>query len=248
MKIACIIPARYASTRFPGKPLAMLGNKPMIQHVYEKSREVKAFDYVAVATDSQLIYDTVVAFGGKAIFTNEQHQSGTDRISEAVTNAKLVDFDYIVNVQGDEPLIKPEQIEELIQLLDGQTEIATLVKRIDTHEDIFNPNVVKAVIADNQSALYFSRNPIPYLRGVKEQDWLSQKMHFKHIGMYAYKRDILMAISKLQPSPLEKAESLEQLRWLENGFRIKAAETQFESIGIDTPEDLKKAFERIYKG
>jgi len=245
MKIACIIPARYASTRFPGKPLAILGTKPMIQHVYEKSREVLAFDFVAVATDSQLIYDAVMAFGGKAIFTSEHHQSGTDRIAEAVTNAKLDDFDYIVNVQGDEPLIKPAQIKELIHLLDGQTEIATLVKQIDSHEDIFNPNVVKAVIADNQSALYFSRNPIPYLRGVAEADLLSQKMHFKHIGMYAYKKEVLLAISKLKPSPLEKAESLEQLRWLENGFSIKAAETQFESIGIDTPEDLLKAIERI---
>ena len=248
MKIACIIPARYASTRFPGKPLAMLGNKPMIQHVYEKSREVKAFDYVAVATDSQLIYDTVVAFGGKAIFTNEQHQSGTDRISEAVTNAKLVDFDYIVNVQGGEPRIKPEQIEELIQLLDGKTEIATLVKQISKQEDLFNPNVVKAVVASNQSALYFSRHPIPYLRGVEEKDWLSKAMHFKHVGMYAYKRDVLMAISKFSPNPLENAESREQLRWLENGFRIKATQTAFESIGIDAPEDLLKAAERISRG
>jgi 3-deoxy-manno-octulosonate cytidylyltransferase (CMP-KDO synthetase) len=248
MKIACIIPARYASTRFPGKPLAKLGDKPMIQHVYEKSREVNAFDFVAVATDSQLIYDAVMAFGGKAIFTSEHHQSGTDRIAEAVINAELENFDYIVNVQGDEPLIEPAQIEELIQLLDGETEIATLIKQISNQEDLFNPNVVKAVVASNQSALYFSRHPIPYLRGVEEKDWLSKEMHFKHVGMYAYKREVLMAIGQLTPSPLENAESLEQLRWLENGFQIKAAQTAFESIGIDTPEDLLKAIERISKG
>ncbi len=247
MKIACIIPARYASTRFPGKPLAILGSKPMIQHVYEKSREVKAFDFVAVATDSQVIYDAVISFGGKAIYTNENHQSGTDRIAEAVMNAGLEDCDYIVNVQGDEPLIEPEQIEELIQLLDGKTEIATLVKRIYQQEDLFNPNVVKAVVSTNQSAMYFSRHPIPYLRGVAETDWLAKQIHYKHVGMYAYRRDILMKISKLKPSLLESAESLEQLRWLENGFSIKAAQTQFESIGIDTPEDLLKAAERISK-
>jgi 3-deoxy-manno-octulosonate cytidylyltransferase (CMP-KDO synthetase) len=238
--IACIIPARFDSTRFPGKPLAQLGNKPMIQHVFERARKVKEFDVVAVATDSEKVADEVVRFGGNVIFTESHHQSGTDRIAEAIETA-FIETDYIVNVQGDEPLIEPDQIRELLSLLDGTTEIATLVKRIENKDELFNPNVVKAVIAANKYALYFSRSPIPYVRGVDEADWLSKKQHFKHIGMYAYRRDVLELIAALKPSKLENCESLEQLRWLEAGFSIKTAETSFESMGVDTPEDLEKA-------
>jgi 3-deoxy-manno-octulosonate cytidylyltransferase (CMP-KDO synthetase) len=238
--ISCIIPARFDSTRFPGKPLAKLGDKTMIQHVFERARKVKEFDVVAVATDSEQVAAEVIHFGGNVILTGSEHQSGTDRIAEAIKTA-FIETDYIVNVQGDEPLIEPDQIRELIALLDGVTEIATLVKRVSSKDELFNPNVVKAVIAANKYALYFSRSPIPYLRGLNEADWLNMQQHFKHIGMYAYRRDVLEMIAALKPSKLEKCESLEQLRWLEAGFSIKTAETNFETIGVDTPDDLEKA-------
>lgn len=242
MKILAIIPARYASTRFPAKPLVDIAGKTMIQRVYEQVRKVTALGDVVVATDNQKIFEHVTSFGGHVCMTKESHVSGTDRCYEALT-LQPGSFDYVINIQGDEPFIQPDQIQLLIRLLDGQTEIATLVKKIDQPETLFNPNIVKAVVSKSGDALYFSRSTIPHIRNTPENEWLTKHTFFKHIGMYAYRADILEQLTQLEVSLLEKAESLEQLRWLENGFRIKTAETQTETIGIDTPEDLKKALE-----
>ena len=235
-----IIPARYASTRFPGKPLVDIGGKSMIQRVYEQVKKSKLITDVIVATDNQQIFDHVTQFGGRVRMTKENHVSGTDRCYEALTLQKA-QFDYVVNIQGDEPFIQPEQIDLLAGLLDGTTEIATLVKKIEDPEQLVNPNVVKAVVAMNGEALYFSRSTIPHIRNTPEKDWLNKQSFYKHIGMYAYRTDVLKKLTSLPVSQLEKAESLEQLRWLENGFRIKVAETKTETIGIDTPEDLNRA-------
>lgn len=235
-----IIPARYASTRFPGKPLADIGGKSMIQRVYEQVKKSKLIAEVIVATDNQQIMDHVTQFGGRVRMTKESHASGTDRCYEALTLQKA-QFDYVINIQGDEPFIQPEQIDLLAGLLDGKTEIATLVKKIEDSEQLFNPNVVKAVVASNGETLYFSRSTVPHIRNTPEKDWLNKHTFYKHIGMYAYRTDVLKKLTALPVSPLEKAESLEQLRWLENGFRIKVAETKTETIGIDTPEDLNRA-------
>lgn len=235
-----IIPARYASTRFPAKPLVDIAGKSMIQRVYEQVKKSTLVSEVVVATDNQKIFDHVIGFGGKVSMTKESHVSGTDRCYEALTLQKEK-FEYVINIQGDEPFIQPEQIDLLAVLLDGQTEIATLVKKIEDAEQLFNPNVVKAVISSKGEALYFSRSTIPHVRNVPDNEWLSKHHFFKHIGMYAYRADILKQLTTLPVSPLEKAESLEQLRWLENGFSIKTAETKTETIGIDTPEDLEKA-------
>lgn len=239
-----IIPARYASTRFPGKPLADIGGKSMIQRVYEQVKKSKLVTDVIVATDNQEIFDHVTKFGGRVRMTKESHVSGTDRCYEALTLQKAP-FDYVINIQGDEPFIQPEQIDLLARLLDGKTEIATLVKKIEDPEHLFNLNVVKAVVAANGEALYFSRSTVPHIRNTPEADWMSKHRFYKHIGMYAYRTDVLKRLTELPVSPLEKAESLEQLRWLENGFRIKAAETKTETIGIDTPEDLQRALANL---
>ena len=249
MRFIGIIPARYASTRFPGKPLAMLGDKPMIQRVYEQAK--KALDEVVVATDDERIYQTVEQFGGLAIMTRKDHKCGTDRCLEAydtyVANGEwrmANDADtVIINIQGDEPFIQPEQIEAIKACF--PTEIATLVKPF-TEEDglaaLENPNTPKVVFSrETGNALLFSRSVIPYLRGIDRQDWLKQHKHYKHIGMYAYRADILREITRLPQTEAELAESLEQLRWLENGYQIRVAETNVQSIGIDTPEDLEKA-------
>lgn len=235
-----IIPARYASTRFPAKPLADLGGKSMIQRVYEQVKKSMKVSEVLVATDHSEIFNHVKEFGGNVCITKESHASGTDRCYEALT-LQQSKFKYVINIQGDEPFIQPEQIDLLANLMDGKTEIATLIKKIEEDDQLFNPNVVKAVVAENNTALYFSRSPIPHIRNAHESEWLSKNTFFKHIGMYAYRSDILKQLTGLPISSLEKAESLEQLRWLENGFKISVAETQTETIGIDTPEDLKKA-------
>lgn len=241
MRFIGIIPARYESTRFPGKPLALLNNKPMIQWVYENVS--KALDHVWVATDDNRIFDAVNKFGGKAVKTKSTHQSGTDRCAEAAQIlAKKINFDVIINVQGDEPFIQPEQIELLKSCFDGGTEIATLIKKIEnSEEELLNPNRPKVVLNKKAEALYFSRSPIPYLRGHSVTDWLSGNTYWAHIGMYAYTSDVLQKITTLEQGTLEKAESLEQLRWLENGFKIKTAVTTHQSIGIDTPDDLNSA-------
>jgi 3-deoxy-manno-octulosonate cytidylyltransferase (CMP-KDO synthetase) len=244
MKILGVIPARYASTRYPAKPLVDIGGKSMVQRVFEQVRKASTISDVVVATDNQEIFDHVIAFGGKVVMTKDSHVSGTDRCFEALTLTSKK-FDYVINVQGDEPFIQPDQIDLLASTLDGKTEIATLVKAIDDPSFLFNANIVKAVLNLNSEALYFSRSTVPYLRNIPESDWIKNQRFFKHIGMYAYRSDVLEKITALPVGVLEKAESLEQLRWLENGFKIKVAETKTETLGIDTPEDLQKALEYL---
>ncbi len=238
-RILGIIPARYASSRFPGKPLVMINGKTMIQRVYEQCSRSKSLSAVVVATDDSRISDAVKAFGGAVIMTDPNHQSGTDRCFEALAKSDG-SYDYAINIQGDEPVISPKQIDLLAGLLNGKTEIATLVKRLKDESELFDPNVVKVVFSKNHRALLFSRSTIPHMRNVPENDWLTKGQFFKHIGIYAYRSDILKEITELNQSKLELAESLEQLRWLEHGYSIKIAETQYESIGIDTPADLEK--------
>jgi len=239
MKFTAIIPARYASTRFPGKPLAVLGGKPVIQRVYEQASAV--LDDAWVATDDERILQAVEAFGGRAVMTRADHKSGTDRIEEAAEKIGTA-ADVIINVQGDEPFIHRSQIETLCQLFDDpQTQIATLGKRFETIEAAENPNSPKIVTDLRGFALYFSRSVIPFIRGKERAEWLTTFPFLKHLGIYAYRREVLAEITKLPQSPLEQAESLEQLRWLQNGYRIRVGETAVETIGIDTPEDLQRA-------
>ena len=242
MKFIGIIPARYASTRFPAKPLAMLGGKTVIQRVYEQVSGV--FDEAYVATDDERIEEAVKAFGGKVVMTSVNHKSGTDRCFEAYTKVGE-GYDVIVNIQGDEPFIQPSQLEAVKACFDDPaTQIATLVKPF-TLEDEFmaleNVNSPKVVVNKNMNALYFSRSIIPYQRNAEKQDWLKGHTYYKHIGLYAYRSEVLREITSLPQSSLELAESLEQLRWLENGYTIKVGITEVETIGIDTPEDLEKA-------
>jgi 3-deoxy-manno-octulosonate cytidylyltransferase (CMP-KDO synthetase) len=246
MKIIGIIPSRYASTRFPAKSLALIKGKSMIQRVYEQVQQSSALNDVVVATDHQEIYDHVKQFGGVVCMTRPDHASGTDRCHEALVLQRMK-YDYIINIQGDEPFIQPEQIDLLAGKLDGITEIATLVKSIQSEEQLFNPNIVKVVLTKRMEALYFSRSPIPHIRNTPEKEWIKKHTFFKHIGLYAYRSDVLERLTRLSISSLEKAESLEQLRWLESGFKINVAETTTETIGIDTPEDLAKAIESLKK-
>ncbi len=240
MKTLGIIPARYASTRFPGKPLVDILGKSMIQRVFEQVQKAKLMDKVIVATDDQRIFEHVVAFGGAVQMTKTDHLSGTDRCAEIAAN--LAEFDLVVNIQGDEPFIDPSQIDQLIQLLHDRQDfdVATLAKKIKEEEELFSPNVVKLIWTRTQQAIYFSRNPIPFVRNAAREAWLAQQDYYKHIGIYAFRRTELLTLAALAPSRLEQAESLEQLRWLENGYRIGIGITKLESIGIDTPEDLKK--------
>jgi 3-deoxy-manno-octulosonate cytidylyltransferase (CMP-KDO synthetase) len=289
MKILGVIPARFASTRFPGKPLVDINGKSMIQRVYEQAKKCKSLARIVVATDDERIFKHVQSFGGEAMMTADTHQSGTDRCAEVVErlnfeiqtsfldsdSAPIIGkitsrfegiFTAVINIQGDEPFIQPEQIEKVVDILRGssiiqnsnfklQTEdatqalnaqlqskfgIATLAKQIDNQEDIENPNVVKVVFDTMGKAVYFSRSPIPFLRNIDRKDWAKSGQFFKHIGLYGYKTNVLLDLAKLSPSNLEKLESLEQLRWLENGYVIGVAQTNLETIGIDTPEDLKK--------
>lgn len=237
-----IIPARFASTRFPGKPLAILGGKPVIQRVYEQAKKV--FENVFVATDDDRIYDTVEQFGGKAIMTSPNHKSGTDRCYEAYQKCGI-ETDVVVNIQGDEPFIHQSQLQTVKELfLQPETDIATLVKPFasDTSFDVLsNPNSPKVVVDDNWNALYFSRSVIPYLRGKETETWASEHTYYKHIGLYAFRSDVLGKVTSLEQAPLEIAESLEQLRWLSAGYTIKVGKTNVETIGIDTPEDLAAA-------
>ena len=241
MKFIGIIPARYASTRFPGKPLAILGGKPVIQHVYEKV--AASLEEAYVATDDQRIYDAVVAFGGKAVMTRTDHKSGTDRIEEAIEKIGG-DWDVIVNVQGDEPFIQRSQIETVCRCFDdADTQIATIGKPFESMEAVENPNSPKIVLDNRGYAMYFSRSVIPFVRGVEREQWLKSYPFLKHLGLYAYRKEVLREVTQLPQSSLEKAESLEQLRWLQNGYKIKVGITNFETVGIDTPEDLKRAEE-----
>ena len=241
MKFTAVIPARYASTRFPGKPLAMLGGKTVIQRVYEQAASVLSEVYVA--TDDERILSAVEAFGGRAVMTRADHQSGTDRIEEAVEKTGT-QADVIINVQGDEPFIQPSQIKTLMALFDDpQTQIGTLGKRFESMEAVSNPNSPKIVTDVNGYALYFSRSVIPFIRGKEQNCWLEHFPFLKHLGIYAYRREILHEITQLPQSSLEIAESLEQLRWLENGYHIRVGLTDIETVGIDTPDDLQKAEE-----
>ncbi len=239
MKFIAIIPARYASTRFPGKPLAVLGGKTVIQRVYEQVSSVLSEVYVA--TDDERIREAVEQFGGRAVMTRSDHKSGTDRIEEAVEKIGS-DADVIINVQGDEPFIQPSQIETLMGLFDDpSTQIGTLGKRFESIEAVENPNSPKIVSDRRGFALYFSRSVIPYIRGKEHDEWLQSYPFLKHLGIYAYRREVLREVTRLPQSPLEKAESLEQLRWLENGYRIRVGLTNVETVGIDTPADLERA-------
>ena len=249
MRTLALIPARYDSSRFPGKPLADIDGQLMIERVYNQTK--KAIADVYVATDDDRIHNAVLNFGGKSIMTSKLHQSGTDRCKEALLNIESLEgikYDYVINVQGDEPFISPTQISLLESTFNGgATELATLIKQSDNINDVLNPNKPKVVINAKMEALLFSRSPIPFCRGAEPQEWLSKSRYFNHIGMYGYRRDILLQITELPQSSLELAESLEQLRWLENGYKIACAITNEESISIDTPEDLEKVLKSINK-
>jgi 3-deoxy-manno-octulosonate cytidylyltransferase (CMP-KDO synthetase) len=241
MNIIGIIPARYASTRFPGKPLAMINGKSMIQRVYEQVKLSKQISKIIVATDDQRIADHVESFGGNVCMTSENHNSGTDRCFEVVQTINDIHFDVVINIQGDEPYINPTQIDLLASgFAKKEVEIATLIKKIHQNEELLSPNVVKVITDTSKNAIYFSRSPIPYMRGFMQDQWLSKADYYKHIGIYAYRTAILEKIVNLPISNLERTESLEQLRWIENGFKIHTEVTEFESIAVDTPEDLKK--------
>jgi 3-deoxy-manno-octulosonate cytidylyltransferase (CMP-KDO synthetase) len=235
-----IIPARYASTRFPGKPLAVIQGKPMVQRVYEQASTV--LETVYVATDDERIFRAVKEFGGRVIMTSSEHASGTDRCAEAVIRVEEElgeQFDVVLNIQGDEPFIEPSQISLLMECFnDPLTDIATLVKKASGTPEVFNPNRPKVVLGSNQQALYFSRSPIPFVRGAEMEDWYRTAEFYLHIGLYAFRKEVLIKVTRLSQSALEKAESLEQLRWIENGFRISVRTTTYDSFGIDTPEDM----------
>lgn len=245
MKFIGVIPARYASTRFPGKPLAVLGGKTVIQRVYEQVAGILG-DKTFVATDDERIFNAVEGFGGNAVMTSPNHKSGTDRIEEAVTKIGG-DPDVIINIQGDEPFIQQSQIEEIIRCFDDPaTQIATLGKPFGKEQDfavVENPNSPKIVVDNRGYAMYFSRSIIPYIRGKEKAEWTGCYPFLKHLGIYAYRKQVLHEITQLPQSSLEIAESLEQLRWLQNGYRIKVGLTDVETVGIDTPEDLKRAEE-----
>ena len=248
LRVIAIIPARYASTRFPAKPLAILGGKMVVKRVYEQVK--KAIDKVVVATDDERIYDAVMSFGGEVVMTSSEHRSGTDRCAEAYEKLGY-EADIILNIQGDEPFITPEQIETLVKCFDSEKiDIATLVKPFSAKDGVDaleNPNSPKVVINEAQEAIYFSRSVVPYLRGVERSEWLKNHTFYKHIGIYAFRAETLKRVTTLPQSPLEKAESLEQLRWLESGYKIGVGVTNIETVGIDTPEDLERAEQFLRK-
>ncbi len=243
MKIAGIIPARYASTRFPGKPLAIIGGKPMIQRVYEQALKAASLNQVFVATDDLRIEKAVIDFGGKVVMTSENHKSGTDRCMEALDKIQKsgILYDVVVNIQGDEPFIEPGSIEILTSSFQNpEVQIATLAKKITSSADLFNHNVNKVILDKHNNAIYFSRQPIPFIKNHEPETWVNMFDFYKHVGIYAYRASTLRKITQLQMSSLEIAESLEQLRWIENGFKIHVDLTDYDSIAVDTPDDLLK--------
>jgi len=241
MKILGIVPARYNSTRFPGKPLADINGKSMIQRVYEQCTLSKKLTKVLIATDDDRIANHVREFGGQPTMTSPQHQSGTDRCNEIISNLPGEKWDTVINIQGDEPYIHPDQIDLLCSVFeDKDAQIATLVKKITSPDELFNHNNVKVILNKRSEAIYFSRSPIPYNRNFPEQEWLKYSTYYKHIGIYGYRSNILNEIAALPKTNLEITESLEQLRWIENGYSIRAEITSIESIAIDTPEDILK--------
>ena len=242
MKVVGIIPSRYASTRFPGKPLAMIKGKTMIQRVCEQAWKSK-LDAVVVATDDMRIADEVLSFGGQYVLTDPRHRSGPDRCCEALDMLET-QFDAVVNIQGDEPFIDPKEINLLVDMISrDDTQLASLVKKLDDEEDLFGSTKVKVVLDKDGNALYFSRSPIPFMRNVDRAKWLQKGTFYQHIGVYAYKADTLRQIARMQPTALEMVESLEQLRWLENGLSIRMAIVETDNIAIDTTADLAKAIE-----
>ena len=241
-----IIPARYGSSRFPGKPLIEIEGKSMIQRVYEQASKAKCLSKVIVATDDERIFDHVKAFGGEVIMTKKDHPSGTDRCWEAAP-LPPEGGGYVINIQGDEPFIVPEQIDELGAILDGEIELATQMIPVDSEEVLFDMGEVKIVLNDKHEALYFSRQAIPFLKDIDPKDWHKNHQYYRHVGMYAYRADVLEKLTQLPPSSLEIAESLEQLRWLEAGFKIKCVITNYDSHCIDTPEDIEKVLRLIRK-
>lgn len=246
MRILGIIPSRYASTRFPGKPLAMIGSKTMINRVYLQAS--KAFSDVVVATDNQRIYDEVKKFGGNVVMTSENHQSGTDRCAEAATSycrETGKTFDAVINIQGDEPFVRPDQLTSLGNLFeDPAVEIATLIKEA-APDEVFNENAVKVITNLRDEAIYFSRNAIPFMRGKDKSEWHKNFTYYRHIGVYAYRYDVLQKITLLPQSSLELSEKLEQNRWIENGYKIKISRTDFQGLAVDTPEDLQKILDTM---
>lgn len=239
MNILGIIPARYASTRFPGKPLIQIAGKSMLQRVYEQSIKADKLTDVIIATDDDRIVAHAESFGAKVVLTKPNHPSGTDRCFEALVNSKI-QADYVINIQGDEPFIDPIQINELASICDGNTELATQMIPVDSYEVLFDTGEVKIVMNEHHEALYFSRMVIPFVKGFPENQWHLQHQYYRHVGMYAYRTDILQKITELSPSTLENAESLEQLRWVQNGFKIKLVQTKFDSHCVDTPSDIEK--------
>jgi 3-deoxy-manno-octulosonate cytidylyltransferase (CMP-KDO synthetase) len=244
MNILGIIPARYGSTRFPGKPLVMIGGRSMIRRVCEQAGKSGSISLLTVATDDARIEEHVRSFGGNVMMTSEAHRSGTERCAEVVkrlASEQGKTFDVVLNIQGDEPFIDPRQISELADcFISSGMGIATLAKRITSPDEVKDPNVVKVIADLNSEAIYFSRSPIPFIRGAEERDWMEKHAFFRHVGIYGYRTGILEKLVSLPETPLEKAESLEQLRWLEHGFSIYVRETAYESLSIDTPEDLLK--------
>ena len=244
MKILGIIPARYASTRFPGKPLADINGKPMIQRVYEQAKKCKLLNDVLVATDDKRIESAVKKFKGKVVMTSSKHESGTDRCYEALKKTKGK-FDAVINIQGDEPFIHPKQIARVANCFNNKhVQLATLAIKMNSIHELSNPNTVKVIINKKKEAIYFSRTAIPYYRSKDLNEWLKLHTYYKHIGIYGYRTDILTEVTKLKRSSLEIAESLEQLRWLENGYKINVELTDMESYSVDTPEDLQRVVDK----
>lgn len=235
-----VIPARFASTRFPGKPLTVINGKTMIRRVYEQAAASGKLQSVVVATDDDRIFNEVKSFGGEVVMTSDQHRSGTDRCAEAVSKV-AGNWDAVINIQGDEPFIQPEQIDLLAGLFsDAEVKIGTLVKKLSDPSDLDNPNTMKVVLDSKNNGMYFSRSAIPFVRGIEKNEWLKTHFFYKHIGIYGYRTATLLELTKLAPGKLEIAESLEQLRWLENGYSIRTAFTELETISIDVPSDLDK--------
>lgn len=247
MKITGIIPARYASTRFPGKPLAVIDGKTMIQRVIEQVEKAQLISEIIIATDDDRIFSHVHSLGKNVIMTSPEHPSGTDRCLEALDKS-AIPSDAIINIQGDEPFVAPEQIDSLAALITKkEVDIATLAKKIEDAQTLFNPNKVKVVFSKSGRAIYFSRHAIPYQKSIAQKEWLNHHSYYKHLGLYAYKTSVLRELAALSPSPLEQAESLEQLRWLENGKAIFISETTIETPAVDTPEDLEDLLEHLKK-
>lgn len=240
MSILGVIPARFASTRFPGKPLTVINGKTMIRRVYEQASSSEKLQKVVVATDDERIFNEVKSFGGEVVMTSDQHRSGTDRCAETVGKVAGA-WDAVINIQGDEPFIQPQQIDLLAALFsDAEVQIGTLVKKLSDPADLDNPNTMKVVLDSKNNGMYFSRSAIPFVRGAEKTEWLKHHFFYKHIGIYGYRTSTLLELTKLAPGKLEIAESLEQLRWLENGYSIRTAFTELETISIDVPEDLQK--------